>query len=98
VGKVNWIGHVNRTGSQKKESQVFNNSHQGNRLRGQPKNRWWNCVQRDSNKCKLKIGKRGKKTELTGRSPLRGRRSALELVPSKKKNKIFQNGISSFNY
>jgi hypothetical protein len=37
---------------------------------------------------KLKIVKRGQKIDLKGRSPLRGRRSALELVPSKKKNKI----------
>ena len=36
----------------------------------------------------LKTGKRGQKTELTGRSPLSGRRSALELVPSKKNNKM----------
>jgi hypothetical protein len=37
---------------------------------------------------KLKIVKRDQKIDLKGRSPLRGRRSALELVPSKKKNKM----------
>jgi len=32
---------------------AFNNNQQGNRLRGRPKNRWWNCVQTDTNKSKI---------------------------------------------
>jgi hypothetical protein len=44
VGRLNWIGHVNRMDSKRKVSQVFNNNPQGSRLRGRPKNRWWNCV------------------------------------------------------
>ena len=31
--------------SKRKVSQVFDNNLQGSRLRGRPKNRWWNCVQ-----------------------------------------------------
>jgi len=42
-----------------------------------PKNRWWNCVQRDINKFKIKNWKRSQKTVLTGRSSLRRHRSAL---------------------
>jgi len=39
--------------SNRKVSQVFKNNPQGSRLKGQPKNRWWNCVQTDINKCKI---------------------------------------------
>jgi len=35
-------------------SQEFNSNPQGSRLRGRPKNRWWNCVQTAINKCKVK--------------------------------------------
>ena len=52
VGRLNWIGHVNRMDSKRKVSQVFNNNPQGSRLRGRPKNRW-NCVQTDISKCKI---------------------------------------------
>jgi hypothetical protein len=48
---LNWIGHVHST---RKESQVFNNNPKGSRLRGWSKNRWWNCVQTEINKCKIK--------------------------------------------
>ena len=59
--------------------EVVNNNTQGSRLTARPKNRWWNCVQIDINKCKIKEWKeRYEKTELTGRSPLRRRRYALE--------------------
>ena len=54
VSRLNWIGHVNRMDSERKVSQVFNNNPQGCRLRGRPKNRWWNCVQTGINKCKSK--------------------------------------------
>jgi hypothetical protein len=56
--------------SERKVSKVFDNNPQGSRLRGRPKNRQWNCVQMLIN-AKLKTGKRGQKTELTWRSPLR---------------------------
>jgi hypothetical protein len=38
LSRLNWIGHVNRTGNKGKLSQVFNNSSQGSRLRGRPRN------------------------------------------------------------
>ena len=44
--------------SKKNSSQVFNNNSQVSRLRGRPKSRWWNCVQKYITKCKLQIGKR----------------------------------------
>jgi len=37
---------------------------------------------------KLRTVKRGQKMDIKGRSPLRGRRSALELVPSATKSKM----------
>jgi len=52
--RLNWIGHVNRKNNKRKVSLVFNNNPQGSRLRGRSKNRWWNCVQTDINKCKTK--------------------------------------------
>jgi hypothetical protein len=54
ISRLNWIGHVNRTGSKRKVSQVFDNNPQGSGLRGRPKNGCWNCVQADNNRCKLK--------------------------------------------
>ena len=50
------------------------------RLRRRPRNRWWNCVlyKHMLIHTKLQTGKRGQKTELTGRRPLRRRRSALD--------------------
>jgi len=53
VGRLNWIGHVNVMDSRRKVSQVFNNNPQGSRLRGRSKNRRWNCVQTNINKCKI---------------------------------------------
>ena len=38
--RLKWIGPVKIMDSKRKVSQVFNNNPQGNRLRGQPKNRW----------------------------------------------------------
>jgi hypothetical protein len=35
--------------TKRKVSQVFKNSPKGSRLRGQQKNRWWNCIQTDIN-------------------------------------------------
>ena len=48
-----WIGHFNRIDNTRKVIQVFKNNPQGNRLRGRPKSRWWNCVQTGINKCKI---------------------------------------------
>jgi hypothetical protein len=50
---LNWIGHVNRMDRKRKLGQVFNNNPQGSRLSRRPKNRWWNCVQTDINKCEI---------------------------------------------
>jgi len=77
VSRLNCFGHVNRMDSERKVSQVFKNNVKGSQLRGQTKNRRWNRVQRDA---KLQIGKRGKKVDLTGRSPLGRRRSALDCI------------------
>lgn len=52
--RLNWIGCVSRMGSTRQVSQVFNDNPRGRRLRGRPKNRCWNCLQTDSNKCKIK--------------------------------------------
>jgi len=35
-------------------SQMFNNTPHVNRLRGRPKSIWWNCVQADINRRKIK--------------------------------------------
>ena len=42
------------------------------------KNRWWNCVQTDINKCKTENWQEGGKKELSGERPLRRRMSALD--------------------
>ena len=34
VGRLNWIGHVNRMDSKRKVSRAFNNNHLGSRLIG----------------------------------------------------------------
>jgi len=49
--------------SERKVSDILNNSPKGSRLRGIPKNRWWNCVQYKQIliNAKLQTGKRGKK-------------------------------------
>jgi len=47
-----------------------------------PKNRWWNTIKKQILiNAKLQIGKRGKKKELTVRSPLRRRRSTMDCDP-----------------
>ena len=53
ISRLIWIGHVNRTESKRKIIKVFNNNHQGSRLRGQPKRRRFICVQTGINKCKI---------------------------------------------
>jgi len=77
LSRLSLTVHVNRMDSRRKASQVLNNNTQGNRLRERAKGRWWNCVQILIN-AKQQIGKRGKKTQLTRRSPLKKRRAALD--------------------
>jgi hypothetical protein len=75
--RFNWIIHVNRMDSKRKVSKVFNNNPRGSRLRGRPRNRWWNCVQTDIKKRKITDGKERLRNIPTGRSLLRGRKFAL---------------------
>ena len=42
---IRWIGYVKIMDGTRKVNQVFYNTLQGNRLRGRPRNRWWNFVQ-----------------------------------------------------
>jgi hypothetical protein len=51
--RLNFIGHVSRMDSKRKLNHVFNNNPRGRRLRGRPKNKFWNCVQTGTNKCKI---------------------------------------------
>ena len=53
ISQLNWVGHVNRLDSKRKVSLVYENNPQGSRIRGQPKNRWWNFVQTYINKYKI---------------------------------------------
>jgi len=64
--------------SQRKVSHVFYNNLQGSRLRGQPKKHGGTVYLQIIINAKLQIGYRGQKTELTGRSPLRRQRSAMD--------------------
>jgi len=63
--------------SKRKVSHIFNSNPKDSILWG-PKNRGWNCIQTDINKCKIKIGKRGQEKELTVRGPMRRWRLALD--------------------
>jgi len=45
--------------SKRKASQVFNNNRQGSRLVGRLQADFWNSVQTDINKCKIKNWKDG---------------------------------------
>jgi hypothetical protein len=56
----------------RKVSKAFNNNPQGNWLTGWPNNKWWNCVQTDTNKCKIGNWKDRSKTD-----SLMGQSSAL---------------------
>jgi len=77
ISQWNWIGHVNRMDSKRKVSQAFNNNPHRSQLRGLPKYRWWNSAQTGINRYKIKNWIEIT-TELTGRSPLRSQRSALD--------------------
>jgi hypothetical protein len=61
----------------RKVYQVFNNNPQGSRLREQPKTDG-GTTYTDINKWNIENWKAGQKAELTGRSSLRRRRSALD--------------------
>jgi hypothetical protein len=64
--------------STRRVSQVFNNNPQRRRLRGRPKTDGGTVYKQILINPKLQIGKRGQKTEMTGRSPLTRLRSALD--------------------
>jgi hypothetical protein len=64
ISRVNWIGNVNRMDS--KRSQVFNNNPQGSRLGGGPKKDGGILYNQIQMNAKLQIGKRCRKTALTG--------------------------------
>jgi GTP-dependent phosphoenolpyruvate carboxykinase len=46
-----------------KLSKIFTNNHLERRLQGRPNNRWWNCVQTDINKRKIKNWKEKSRPE-----------------------------------
>jgi hypothetical protein len=73
--------------SKRKVSEVFNNNPEGSRLRGRPKIRWWNCVQTGTDKYEITNWKERSKTELTGRSALKGRRSARDCTDIEEEEK-----------
>ena len=49
-----WIGYVNRMDTTRKVSYVCKNNAEGSRIRGRPKNRWWNCELTDISRGKIK--------------------------------------------
>jgi len=58
------IGHVKGIESRSNVSQVFHDNPRGSRLRGGPKHRWWNCVQTDIDKWKIKHWTEGSKNRV----------------------------------
>jgi hypothetical protein len=58
--------------------QVFNNNPHGSRLRGRPKTDGGNVYKQIIVNSKLQMAREAKRTELTGGSPLRRRRFALD--------------------
>jgi hypothetical protein len=75
LSRMNWIGHFNRMD---RKNKVFNNNSPGSRLRGRPNADGGIVHLLILLNVKLETGKKNKKTELTGRSPLRRRRSVLD--------------------
>ena len=47
LNRLRWIGQVSRMDANKKVHQVCYTRPEGKRLRGRPKNRWWDSVQKD---------------------------------------------------
>jgi len=87
ISRLNWIGQVNRMDSKRRVIQVFGNNPRGSRLRGRPKTDGGIVYTQILTNAKLQILKRGQKKELTGRSSLRKRRSALDCSAIEKKNR-----------
>ena len=75
---MNFIAYVNSLESKRKVIEVLNNTPQGSRLRGRPKTDGGIVHKQKLINTELQIGKRGPGTELTERSPLRRRSSALD--------------------
>jgi hypothetical protein len=44
VKRLNWIGHIDRTDGTRKFDQIFSSQPEGERKRGRPRPRWWECV------------------------------------------------------
>ena len=44
---------MNRMDTDAIPKSIFNTQPERNRLRGRPRDRWWNCVQADLKKCKI---------------------------------------------
>jgi hypothetical protein len=57
---------------------VFNNNPQGSRLRGQPQNRWWNCVQTDINRCQIKNWNEWSKNRADWEKSVKGAKVAFD--------------------
>jgi hypothetical protein len=81
------IGNVNRMDNKREVSQVFNNIAQGRWLRGRPRTDGGTVYKQILIDAKWKTRKGSQKTEVTGRSPLRGEGPRWTVVPSKKKKK-----------
>ena len=71
LGRLRWIGHINRMSNNRKVKQIFKSQPQGTRLKGGPKKRWWDCVRQDLEKCKIKIGNSIRWTGMFGGGSLR---------------------------
>jgi hypothetical protein len=69
----------------KRKGKVFNNTLQGSRLTGRPRNRLWNCVKKVIINAKLQTGKGGQKAEQNGRSPLKTLRFEVDSTAIKEK-------------
>jgi hypothetical protein len=54
ISMIKWISYVNCMDDKRKVNQVFSTHPQGSRLRGRPKSSWWDYVQADIIKCKIK--------------------------------------------
>jgi hypothetical protein len=78
IRRLNWIGPLNIMATKRKVSQLSNNNVQGSRLRRHLKTYGGAGYKQILINAELKDGKKGQETEVTGRSPLGKRRSALD--------------------
>jgi hypothetical protein len=76
--RLSFIGHVKSLENKRKVIEVLNNTPRGSRLRGRPKTDGGIVYKQILINAELHIRKRVQRTELTERSPLRRRRSALD--------------------